>query len=156
MEKLTLWIKISSVTAIVSAVMSGVLPESKLKKTYISLCSMLVLFSLFSAFISFDAEEFTGFMNEEEIGDALQSKSDELIVAEGEGIIEAFIYDKLKSEGIEARVRCTLTGAEGESDLCNFTVYGMFDDGEKREIMRVIKENLKEVNEVIFVAETDE
>ena len=155
MEKLTLWIKISSVTAIVSAVMSGVLTESKLKKTYISLCSMLVLFSLFSAFISFDAEEFNGFMNEEEIGD-VQSKSDELIVAEGEGIIEAFIYDKLKSEGIEARVRCTLTGADGESDLCNFTVYGMFDDGEKREIMRVIKENLKEVNEVIFVAEADE
>ena len=155
MEKLTLWIKISSVTAIVSAVMSGVLPESKLKKTYISLCSMLVLFSLFSAFVSFDAEEFNGFMNEEDICD-VQSKSDELIVAEGEGIIEAFIYDKLKSEGIEARVRCTLTGAEGESDLCNFTVYGMFDDGEKREIMRVIKENLKEVNEVIFVAEADE
>lgn len=155
MEKLTLWIKISSVTAIASAVMSGILPESKLKKTYISLCSMLVLFSLFSAFISFDAEEFNGFMNEEEIGD-VQSKSDELIVAEGEGIIEAFIYDKLKSEGIEARVRCTLTGADGESDLCNFTVYGMFDDGEKREIMRVIKENLKEVNEVIFVAEADE
>ena len=155
MEKLTLWIKISSVTAIVSAVMSGVLPESKLKKTYISLCSMLVLFSLFSAFVSFDAEEFNGFMNEEEIGD-VQSKSDELIMAEGEGIIEAFIYDKLKSEGIEARVRCTLTGADGESDLCNFTVYGMFDDGEKREIMRVIKENLKEVNEVIFVAEADE
>lgn len=155
MEKLTLWIKISSVTAIVSAVMSGVLPESKLKKTYISLCSMLVLFSLFSAFISFDAEEVTGFMNEEEIGD-VQSKSDELIVAEGEGIIEAFINDKLKSEGIDARVRCTLTGADGESDLCNFTVYGMFDDGEKREIMRVIKENLKEVNEVIFVAEADE
>ena len=155
MEKLTLWIKISSVSAIVSAVMSGVLPESKLKKTYISLCSMLVLFSLFSAFISFDAEEFNGFINEEEIGD-VQSKSDDLIVAEGEGIIEAFIYDKLKSEGIEARVRCTLTGADGESDLCNFTVYGMFDDGEKREIMRVIKENLKEVNEVIFVAEADE
>ncbi|MBQ1966635.1 MAG: hypothetical protein II356_01540, partial [Clostridia bacterium] len=60
------------------------------------------------------------------------------------------------SEGIEARVRCTLTGADGESVLCNFTVYGMFDDGEKREIMRVIKENLKEVNEVIFVAEADE
>ncbi|MBQ1994752.1 MAG: hypothetical protein II237_01020 [Clostridia bacterium] len=155
MEKLTLWIKISSVSAIVSAVMSGVLPESKLKKTYISLCSMLVLFSLFSAFVSFDAEEFNGFMNEEEISN-VQSKSDELLVAEGEGIIEAFIYDKLKSEGIEARVRCTLTGADGESDLCNFTVYGMFDDGEKREIMRVIKENLKEVNEVIFVAEADE
>ena len=155
MEKLTLWIRISSVSAIVSAVMSGVLPESKLKKTYISLCSMLVLFSLFSAFVSFDAEEFNGFMNEEEIGD-VQSKSDELIVAEGEGIIEAFIYDKLKSEGIEARVRCTLTGADGEPGLCNLTVYGRFDDGEKREIMRVIKENLKEVNEVIFVAEADE
>ena len=155
MEKLTLWIRISSVSAIVSAVMLGVLPESKLKKTYISLCSMLVLFSLFSAFVSFDAEEFNGFMNEEEISN-VQSKSDELLVAEGEGIIEAFIYDKLKSEGIEARVRCTLTGADGESDLCNFTVYGMFDDGEKREIMRVIKENLKEVNEVIFVAEADE
>ena len=155
MEKLTLWIKISSVTAIVSAVMSGVLPESKLKKTYISLCSMLVLFSLFSAFVSFDAEEFNGFMNEEEISN-VQSKSDELLVAEGEGIIEAFIYDKLKSEGIEARVSCVLIGDKGESDLCNFTVYGMFDDGEKREIMRVIKENLKEVNEVIFVAEADE
>ena len=155
MEKLTLWIKISSVSAIVSAVMSGVLPESKLKKTYISLCSMLVLFSLFSAFVSFDAEEFNGFMNEEEIGD-VQSKSDELIVAEGEGIIEAFIYDKLKSEGIEARISCVLIGDKGESGLCNFTVYGMFDDGEKREIMRVIKENLKEVNEVIFVAEADE
>ena len=155
MEKLTLWIKISSVTAIVSAVMSGVLPESKLKKTYISLCSMLVLFSLFSAFVSFDAEEFNGFMNEEEIGD-VQSKSDELIVAEGEGIIEAFIYDKLKSEGIEARISCVLIGDKGESGLCNLTVYGRFDDGEKREIMRVIKENLKEVNEVIFVAEADE
>ena len=156
MEKLTLWIKISSVTAILSAVMSGVLPESKLKKTYISLCSMLVLFSLFSAFVSFDAEEFNGFMNEEEIGDALQSKSDELIVADGEGIIEAFIYDKLKSEGIEARISCVLIGDKGESGLCNLTVYGRFDDGEKREIMRVIKENLKEVNEVIFVTEADE
>lgn len=156
MEKLTLWIKISSVTAIVSAVMSGVLPESKLKKTYISLCSMLVLFSLFSAFISFDAEEFNGFMNEEEIGDALQSKSDELIMAEGEGIIEALICEKLKSEGIEARISCVLIGDKGESGLCNLTVYGRFDDGEKREIMRVINENLKEVNEVIFVAEADE
>lgn len=155
MEKLTLWIKISSVTAIASAVMSGVLPESKLKKTYINLCSMLVFFSLFSAFISFDAEEFTGFMNEEEICD-VQSKSDELIVAEGEGIIEALICEKLKSEGIEARISCVLIGDKGESGLCNFTVYGMFDDGEKREIMRVIKENLKEVNEVIFVAEADE
>ena len=155
MEKLTLWIKISSVTAIVSAVMSGVLPESKLKKTYISLCSMLVLFSFFSAFVSFDAEEFNGFMNEEEIGD-VQSKSDELIVAEGEGIIEALICEKLKSEGIEARVSCVLIGDKGESGLCNLTVYGRFDDGEKREIMRVIKENLKEVNEVIFVAEADE
>lgn len=155
MEKLTLWIRISSVSAIVSAVMSGVLPESKLKKTYISLCSMLVLFSLFSAFVSFDAEEFNGFMNEEEIGD-VQSKSDELIVAEGEGIIEALICAKLKSEGIEARISCVLIGDKGESGLCNLTVYGRFDDGEKREIMRVINENLKEVNEVIFVAEADE
>ena len=61
MEKISLWIKLCSISSVVSAVFIAIVPESKLKSAYKTLCSLIMLvvfFSVFTSIESFDINEF--------------------------------------------------------------------------------------------------
>lgn len=152
MEKLMLWIKISSVAAVVSAVTLALVPESKLKNTYKTICGMIVIFSLLSAFSGVDFKEISLIESGEEISLSLEEKTDDLLVEEGENIIADFLTEKLKDAGFDAKLECILS----EEEISRITVYGQFDEGEKAEIKRVINEILKEVKSVVFASVNDE
>ncbi len=152
MEKFTLWVKLSSVAAIASAVMLTLIPESKLKNTYKAISGMIVIFLIFSAFTNLDFSEYLHFYKSEEISRSVEEKTDELLDKEGEEIIISFLNERLKNAGFDVKLECVLEGDKIE----RITVCGLLKEEEKDEIMRVINESVKEVNEVIFALESYE
>ncbi len=156
MEKLTLWIKISSVAAVVSAVTLALIPESKLKNAYRTICTLIVVFSLFSALASVDISEFDFSDTEEAISDSVEEKSDELLIKEGEELISSYLSGKLKDNGFDLKCKSKLQEVKSELRISKVTVYGKVSEGEKAEIIKLINENAKEEIKVIFSDGYDE
>ena len=156
MEKLSLWLKISSVSAIISAVTLALIPESKLKSTFITISSFIVIFSLFSAFDTVRLNDFDFYKSEEEVSLSLEEKSNDLIGEEGERVIDKLLKEKLDEAGFEVKCKSNLTEGENGFEIKNITVYGTLTNEEKEAITRLINENIKGVSEVFFEEEINE
>ena len=156
MEKLGLWLKISSVSAIISAVTLALIPESKLKSTFRTISSFIVIFSLFSAFGAVQLDGFDFHKTEEELSISLEEKSNDLIGEEGEKVIDKLLKEKLSEAGFEVKCKSNLVETESGFEIKSVTVYGTLTAEEKEAISRLINENIKGVNEVIFVEKNNE
>lgn len=156
MEKLSLWLKISSVSAIISAVTLALIPESKLKSTFRTISSFIVIFSLFSAFGTVQLDVFDFYKSEEEVSLSLEEKSNDLIGEEGERVIDKLLKEKLDEAGFEVKCKSNLTEGENGFEIKNITVYGTLTNEEKEAITRLINENIKGVSEVVFEEEINE
>ena len=156
MEKLSLWLKISSVSAIVSAVTLALIPESKLKSTFRTISSFIVIFSLFSAFGTVQLDDYEFYKTEEEVSLSLEEKSNDLIGEEGERVIDKLLKEKLDEAGFEVKCKSNLTEGESGFEIKNITVYGTLTEGEKDVITRLINENVNGVSEVVFEEEINE
>jgi len=150
MEKLTLWIKISSVAAVVSAVTLALIPESKLKNAYRTICTLIVVFSLFSAFASVSISEFDFSDTEKAISASAEEKSDELLIKEGEALINSYLSERLKEKGFDLKCKSELCKTEKELVISKVKVYGRVSEDDKAEITGIINENAKEEIKVIF------
>ena len=156
MEKLGLWLKISSVSAVVSAVTLTLIPESKLKSTFRTISSFIVIFSLFSVFGTVRLNDFDFHKTEEEVSLSLEERSNDLIGEEGENVIDKLLKEKFSEAGFEVKCKSNLVETESGFEIKNVTIYGTLTAEEKEAISRLINENIKGVNEVIFEEENNE
>ncbi len=155
MDKLSLWIKMCAVCAVVSAVFTVIVPESKLKGAYKTLCSLIMLFAFFSVFISgnnIDIKTNDAYT----YGSAeISERTDELLIDEGEKMMNNLIENKLYEGGIEA---CCETEMHLDDDTIKINciyLYGSFSEKEKETAKRIIHDYLGEECEVIFAKENE-
>ena len=156
MNDFTLWLKISSVSAVVSAIFMAVVPENKLKSAYKVISTFIVIFSLFSAVFSLeltDVDLFTGDMKESV---SLSEKTDEMLIKEGERLLDGILNEKLLEKGFDLRCESELVFYEERLKPEKIRVYGSLSSEEKEQVMEIIHDTLKEESEVIFAKEDNE
>lgn len=153
MDKLTVWLKISAVSAVASAVILAVMPQSKLKNTYRIISVFIVLFSLFSAFTSSELTKDDFFYENTYDSAYLDEKTDELLVREGEELLDNILSEKLNESGFALRCESDFLIDDDKMVIDTITVYGKINDEEKERIIKIIYETVKEESEVIFAQE---
>ena len=150
MEKISLWIKICSVCALVSAVLITVVPEGRLKNTYKIICALIMLFTLFSFFSSERTFDLSCLDNTDaEI--SISEKNEEILVDEGERIINNIIENKLYEGGIEVECRTEMSMIDDTLNYNCIYLYGRFSKSDKKKAKEMIYNLIKEECEVIFV-----
>ena len=154
MEKVTLWVELCAVCAVVSAVLTGIVPESKLKSVYKTLCAFIMLFAFFSVFTSgkgFDADSY----NYTDNSAVISEETDELLIVEGEKMMNRLIENKLYESKIEAECKAEMSLSDDTLKTDCIYLYGSFSDEDKENAKRIVCDYLKEECEVFF-AKKDE
>ena len=152
---MSLWLEICTVCAIVSAVFSAVVPESKIKSAYKILCSIVMLFTFFSILssgrnIDFKAEG----IPDDEISE-INEDTDRLLEKEGAMMMNRLIENRLYEGGIDAICETEMMFSADTMRIKCIYLYGSFSETEKETSERILKEYLKEECEVIFVKENE-
>ena len=155
MDKVTVWIELCAVCAVVSSVFTVIVPESKLKGAYKTLCSLIMLFAFFSVLTS--GRNIV--LNNEKLytdnSSEISEKNDELIIDEGERMMNNIIENKLYEGGIKAECRAEMMFSDDTLKIRCIYLYGSYSENEKEAAKRIIKEFLKEECEVIFARENE-
>ena len=153
LEKISLWIEICAVCAIVSAVLSSVVPESKLKSVYKTLSSIVMLFAFFSIVSSGRNIELNlNELHSENISE-ISENTDKLLAVEGERMMNRLIENRLYEGGIDALCKTEAIISDDTVKIKRIYLYGSFSEKEKETSERILKEYLKEECEVIFAKE---
>ena len=150
MEKISLWVKFCSVCAVVSAVFIAIVPECKLKNAYKTLCALIMLVAFFSVFTTADKSGFNSFDLNRDNSSEISKKTEELLVTEGEKMMDRFIENKLYSENIEAVCKSEMQFIDDRLKISRIYLYGSFSEEEKDRAKRIIGQCLEEECEVIF------
>ena len=103
MNDFTLWLKISSVSAVVSAIFMAVVPENKLKSAYKVISTFIVIFSLFSAVFSLELTDVDLFTGDTKESVSLSEKTDVMLIKEGERLLDGILNEKLLEKGFDLR-----------------------------------------------------
>lgn len=151
MDKVTLWIKLCSVFAIVSAVLIAVVPECKLKKTYKVLCSVIMIFVFFSVLDSFGNIEFFDYNTALEQRYEMSEKNDKILIEESEKLMNNIIESKLYEGKIEVECKTEITYADDKLTCSCIYLYGSFTNEEKIKAKEIIYLLIEEECEVLFV-----
>ncbi len=155
MDKMSLWIKMCAVCAIVSAVFTVIVPESKLKGAYKTLCSLIMLFAFFSAFSSgksIDIKQ-SDFLTDNSA--SISEKTDELLIDEGEKMMNNLIENKLYEGGIEAECKTEMHFSDDTMEIQRIYLYGSFSEKETDKAKRIIYDYLEKECEVIFAKKNE-
>lgn len=150
MEKISLWIKICSVCAVVSAVLTSLVPEGRLKNTYKIICALVMLFAFFSFFSSERSVDLS-FSDNAEAEISMSEKNEEILVDEGERMMNNIIENKLYEGGIEGECKTEMSMIDDTLKYDRIYLYGRFSEGEKEKAKEIIHNLIKEECEVIFV-----
>lgn len=156
MNSITAWIKISAVSAVVSAVTLAVVPESKLKNTYRIICTLIVIFSLISAFTSAEIKEINFFERSVQESISYEEKTEEMLIIEGQELLNEVLDKKLSEGGFDVRCESKIL-IEGEKmKVERISVYGKNSETKKENAVKIIYETIGEECEVIFAENHEE
>ena len=155
MDKMSLWIKMCAVCAIVSAVFTVIVPESKLKDAYKTLCSLIMLFAFFSVLTSgknIDVKHSDFYTDNSE---SISEKTNELLIDEGEKMMNNLIENKLYEGGVKAECKTEMYFSDDKMEIQRIYLYGSFSEKETDKAKRIIYDYLEKECEVIFAKKNE-
>lgn len=141
--------------AIVTALITALVPESKIKNAYKTLCSLVVVFALFSSVSGIRDIDTDLFSDYGERSETLKEKEEELLVEEGERMLDRMLENKLYEGGIEAEVKTEMSIEAEVLTAKRIYIYGTLSDEEKERGKEIISNTVKEECEVIFARRND-
>ena len=147
------WVKLGATLSVVSSVVMTLIPESKLKNAYKTLCLLLIIFAGFTALSSIDTDIYDGIFEYEKESSFYSKKTDEILHRESEAMFSRNLENELYEGGIECKCEAVLIKNEEAFSVSEIRVYGSFSKDEKSEAERIIYLSLKEECEVIFAEE---
>lgn len=156
MEKITVWLKLSAVVAIVSAVIMSVVPECRLKSSYKTLCALIILFALFSAFSSAESVDADFIRDSEKDSIYMSENTDELLIREGENVLDRMLENKLYEGGLEVKCKSEIVIEDNVMRVERVYIYGNLSKEEQEKAKDIVYLCVKEESEVIFAKESDE
>ena len=155
MDKISLWIKMCAVCVVISAVFTVIVPESKLKDAYKTLCSLIMLFAFFSVLTSgknIDVKHSDFYTDNSE---SISEKTNELLIDEGEKMMNNLIENKLYEGGVKAECKTEMHFSDDTMEIQRIYLYGSFSDIEADKAKRIIYDYLEKECEVIFAKKNE-
>ncbi len=158
MEQLNLWCKIVSSVSVISAVFMLVVPESKIKKAFKTLLTLILLFSLLFPFKTGDivlssfADKITSF-HANNYKAEINDYKDIAVIYASQTEIENYLTETFSVSGIDCdcRVICDYDGEK--IHIVKIEIEGDLSDEEKKFMCFKINEISDEETEVIFNGE---
>lgn len=150
MNKIAMWIELCTVFAIISAIFQVIVPESKLKNVYKTMCALIMLFSFFSVFSGLENTDIKAenFVSDNSV--EINERAEALIVDEGENMMNNLIENRLYENGIEAKIKTEMIFTDDTLKVKSIYLYGSFSEKDKALTETMIKEYIGEECEVIF------
>lgn len=150
MEKISTWCKLISVVSIAVGLILALVPDSKLKASYKTMCSLIVIYAVFSTVTSVNTNELQITVDSASASVSLNEAGDELLEKEGENLLAQSVEKLLSDNNITAECEADIKYSEGEMITEKIMIYGSFSENEKNVIGDLIKDMLGGGTNVVF------
>lgn len=153
MGDITLSLKSLCLVSIISGILSALLPDGGIKKAFYSLCAIVMIYSLISAFSSFEKNDFAK--------EKFSRNKFEKNISEQEDTAQLMIYEKvvsdalgniLKSKWNVYGVEVSASYNDKNAEINSLKVTGELSDAEKNEIEILLNDKFEKI-QIIFEVE---